>query len=257
MRRPYVIAHRGISGRYPENTLLSFQKAIEAKTDWIELDVHMTADGNVIVSHDWTADRCTDGHGAFNTMTLQQVKQLDAGIRRGAEFAGTRIPTLEETLDFMGDGRIRMCIEIKGKETGDNLRVAWETVKLLQKYNCLQYVVLSSYNPETLCTLKTWEPLIATSLDPTPQDGSFTPWELCQQVLKYNINAMMHDYSKITPELIDEAHQHGFSLWTWTVNKPDEMRQIIAMEPDAIMTDHADVLLKIVDEMVPARTSTP
>jgi glycerophosphoryl diester phosphodiesterase len=253
MHRPYVIAHRGISGRYPENTLLAFQKAIEAKADWIELDVHMTADNVVIVSHDWIAERCTDGYGPYNMKTLQEVRQLDAGIRRGAEFAGTRVPTLEETLDFMGDGRIRMCIEIKGKETGDNLRVAWETVKLLQKHNCLRYVVISSYNPEALQAIKTWEPLIATSLDPTPQDGSFTPWELCQQVLRYNINAMMHDYSKITPELIDEAHQHGFSLWAWTVNNPDEMRKLIALEPDAIMTDYADVLRAIVDEMTPPR----
>ncbi len=247
--RPYVIAHRGISGRYPENTQLSFQKAIEAGADWIELDVHLTADNAVIVSHDWTADRCTDGHGAFNLKTLQEVKLLDAGIRRGAEFAGTRIPTLDEALDFMGDGRIRLCIEIKGATTGDNLRVAWETVRILQKRGFMRYVVLSSYNPEALKAIKTWEPLIATSLDPTPQDGSLTPWELCQQVLKYNINAMMHDYAKITPELLDEAHQHGFSLWAWTVNQPDEMRRMVEMGVDAIMTDYADTLRTVVDEM--------
>ena len=249
--RPYVIAHRGISGRYPENTLIAFQKAIEAKADWIELDVYTTADDVVIVTHDGNAERCTDGHGRFRHKTLEQVKQLDAGSWKSPEFAGTRIPTLEETLDFMGDGRIRICIEIKGETTGDSLRTAWNTVRILQRRNLQRYVVVSSFDPEALRALKTWEPLIATSLDPTPQDGSLTPWELCQQVLKHNINAMQHTYETLTPEIIDEAHQHGFSLWAWTVNDPDHMRKVVALEPDAIMTDHADVLRGIVDEMFP------
>ena len=247
--RPYVIAHRGISGRYPENTLLAFQRAIEAHSDWIELDVQTTSDDVVIVCHDGTADRCTNGHGYFKTMTLREVKQLDAGIRFGSSFAGERIPTLEETLDFLGDGRIRVCIEIKGHTTGDCLETAWGTVRILQERKFLRHAVISSFNPEALRTLKTWEPLIATSLDPTPQDGTLTPWELCQQVLGFNINAMQHTYDTLTPDLIEEAHQHGFSLWTWTVNQPDDMRRMVEMGVDAIMTDYADVLRGIVDEM--------
>src|SRR5205823_4626291 len=173
--RPYVIAHRGISGRYPENTLLAFQRAIEARSDWIELDVQTTLDDVVIVAHDGSADRCTNGHGDFKNMTLAEVKQLDAGIRFGRSFAGERIPTLEETLDFLGDGRIRLCIEIKGHTTGDNFRTAWETVRILQERNFLRYAVVSSFNHEALRAIKTWEPLVATSLDPDPQDGSCTP----------------------------------------------------------------------------------
>jgi glycerophosphoryl diester phosphodiesterase len=247
--RPYVIAHRGISGRYPENTLLAFEKAVDAGSDWIELDVHTTADDIVIVSHDTQADRCTDGHGYFKTMTLPQVKQLDAGRWLDESFAGQRIPTLEETLDLIGDSRVRLCIEIKGDDTGDYLRTAWGTVHLLQKHDFLRYTIISSFNHECLRAVKTWEPLIATSLDPEPQDGSLTPWELCQQVLGFNINSMQHKYETLTPETIDEAHQHGFSLWTWTVNEPEDMRRMIEMGVDAIMTDHADVLRQIVDEM--------
>ena len=247
--RPYVIAHRGISGRYPENTLLAYQHAIDAGADWIELDVQTTADGVVIVSHDATAERCTNGHGSFRTMTLQQVKQLDAGSWFNPSFAGQRIPTLEDTLDFMGDGRIRICIEIKGADMGDYMRTAWGTVDLLRKRGILRHIVVSSFSPETLRAIKNWEPLVATSLDPDPQDGTLTPWELCQQVLGFNINAMQHVYNTVTPELIDEAHQHGFSLWTWTVNKPDDMRRMVEMGVDAIMTDYADVLRGVVDEM--------
>jgi glycerophosphoryl diester phosphodiesterase len=143
---------------------------------------------------------------------------------------------------------VRLCIEVKGHTTADNLRTGWETVRILQRRNYLQKVVVSSFNHEALKAIRAWEPLIATSLDPEPQDGSLSPWELCQQVLKYNITAMQHRYDTLTPELIDEAHQHGFALWTWTVNDADTMRRMIAMGVDAIMTDHADVLRAIVDE---------
>jgi glycerophosphoryl diester phosphodiesterase len=245
---PLVIAHRGISGRYPENTLIAFQRAVEAGSDWIELDVQTTVDGVVIVSHDGTADRCTDGHGPFKAMTLHDVKQLDAGSWMDSKFAGERIPTLEETLDFLGDGRIRLCIEVKGGDTADCLSTAWGTVRLLQKRGFLRHAMISSFNHECLRAVKTWEPLVATSLDPTPQDGSCTPWELCQQVLGFNINAMQHVYDTLTPDIIEEAHHHGFSLWTWTVNKADDMRRMIEMGVDAIMTDYADVLRPLVDE---------
>src|SRR5579871_1289558 len=246
--RPYVIAHRGISGRYPENTLLAFQKAIDVGSDWIELDVQTTIDDVVIVCHDGTADRCTNGHGLFKNMTLDEVKKLDAGIQFGSSFAGERIPTLEETLDYLGDGRIRLCIEIKGHTTGDNMRTAWETVHILQQRKFLRHAVVSSFNHEALRAIKSWEPLIATSLDPDPQDGTCTPWELCQQVLRFNINAMQHTYTTLTREIIEEAHHHGFSLWAWTVNDPDDMRRVIDMGADAIMTDYADVLVKILAE---------
>lgn len=248
--RPYVIAHRGISGRYPENTLLAFEKAIEAGTDWIEIDVRTSTDDVVFLAHDGSADRTTDGHGLFKNMSLAQVKALDAGRYMGAQFAGERVPTLEETLDFI-DSRVRLCIEIKGEDIGDYLRTAWNTVSILLKRNYLRHVMIASFNHECLRAVKAWEPLICTSLDPEPQDGSLTPWELCQQVLGYNINAMQHTYDKITPELIDEAHQHGFSLWAWTVNEPDDMRRMVEMGVDAIMTNYADVLRGIVDEMAP------
>jgi glycerophosphoryl diester phosphodiesterase len=248
-RPPYVIAHRGTSGRFPENTPVAFEHAVQIGADWIELDVHTTLDDVVIVSHDSWADRCTDGKGPFQTKTLAEVKQLDAGRWFGEQFAGQRVPTLDEALDLLG-GKIRLCIEIKGATTGDNLHTAYNTVTLLQKRGYLQNVVVSSFNHEALRAIKAWEPLLATSLDPTPQDGSLTPWELCQQVLGYNINAMQHEYTTLTPELVDECHQHGFVLWTWTVNEPEDMRRMIDMGVDAIMTDYADVLRKIVDESV-------
>ena len=116
------IAHRGASGRFPENTLAAFAAAIEAGAQMCELDVQLTRDGAVVVMHDDTVDRTTDGRGAVRGMTLEELKRLDAGVRFGNEFSGERIPTLEEVF-ALTRGRCGLNIEIKaangkGKEAG-------------------------------------------------------------------------------------------------------------------------------------------
>jgi len=245
--RPYVIAHRGTSGRFPENTLPAFQHAVEIGADWVEFDVMTTADGVVVVNHDSSVDRCTNGTGKIRDMTLEQVKGLDAGVRFGDKFVGVRIPTLEESLDFFESQSVRLCIEIKGETTDESIQTARKTVDMLQRRGSLQRVVISSFDGECLRTIKTWEPLLATSLDPDRQDGTYTPWELCQQVLRCHANSMQHTHEFLTAEIVNEAHLHGFSLWTWTANKPEDMRRVLPMGVDAIMSDYPDVLRAIVD----------
>jgi glycerophosphoryl diester phosphodiesterase len=247
--RPYVIAHRGTSGRYPENILPAFQNAIEVGADWIEFDVMTTSDGVVVLNHDSTVDRCTNGTGKVGEMLLAQIKELDAGIRMGEKFAGVRIPTLEEALDFLEGQPVRLCIEIKGETTDESIQTARKTVDILQRRASLQRSVISSFDGNCLLAIKNWEPLLATSLDPDKQDGSYTPWELCQQVLRCHANSMQHTHEFLTAEIVDEAHQHGFSLWTWTTNEPEDMRRVIPMGVDAIMTDYPDVLRQIVDSV--------
>ncbi len=245
--RPYVIAHRGTSGRYPENTIPAFQHAIEIGADWIEFDVMSTSDGVVVVNHDGTVDRCTNGTGKVSEMSLAQIKQLDAGIRFGDKFAGVRMPTLEESLDFLERQPVRLCVEIKGETTDESIETARKTVEILQRRASLQRSVISSFDANCLREIKNWEPLLATSLDPDKQDGTYTPWELCQQVLRCHANSMQHTYDFLTAEIVNEAHLHGFALWAWTVNEPDDMRRVIPLGVDAIMSDYPDTLRQIVD----------
>lgn len=245
--KPYVIAHRGASGNYPENTLLAFQQAIEMGVDWIELDVMTTSDGVVIVSHDTRADRCTDGTGSIPAMTLEQVKQLDAGIRPGEAFKGERIPTLHEALDYIGD-KARVCIEIKGDTTDDFIRHARYTVEVLERRGSLRRVVISSFNADCLQAIKIWQPLLVTSLDPDRQDGTYSAWQLCEKVLGCGANFLMHSHDTLTPEIVDECHQHGFGLWTWTINNENAMQCAINLGVDAIMTDYPALLRQVVDK---------
>lgn len=114
------VAHRGASGSYPENTLLAFRKALEIGADEIELDLHSTKDGHLVVMHDGTVDRTTDGTGAIGEMTLTEIKALDAGSAFGERFRGERVPTWEEALDLV-QGKVGLNVHLKdgGDADGD------------------------------------------------------------------------------------------------------------------------------------------
>ncbi len=147
---PYVVAHRGVSAFCPENTLAAFRAAVALEVDWIELDVVTTADGVVIISHDTAADRCTNSSRAFKAMTLEAVKTLDAGVHLGADFAGERIPTLDDVITLVERSAIRLNVEIKGDTLDDMLTTARATMTLLQRRNFLRQSTISSFNAECL-----------------------------------------------------------------------------------------------------------
>lgn len=244
-KTPYIIAHRGLSATYPENTLLSFQKAVDLGVDWIELDVVTTADGAVIVSHDTTADRCTNGTGAFSMMPLEQVETLDAGVRFDAKFAGEGIPLLHQVIDMVEKTSVALSIEIKGDTREAFQSTARATVTLLHRRNFLRRASIASFDLECLRSVRTWEPLLTTNLDPTPQNGSLTPWELCHQCLHAGANFMGYNYERLTQDIIDEAHLHGLALWAWTINDEAAVRRIAALDVDAILSDDAVMLKRI------------
>ena len=111
-RRVVVISHRGEHLHHPENTMPAFEEAVRLGADYIEVDVRTTADGKLVLSHDATVDRCTNGTGEVAKMTFDQVRGLDAGIKKGPEFAGTRVPTFDEVLDF-ARGKINVYVDVK------------------------------------------------------------------------------------------------------------------------------------------------
>lgn len=246
--RAYNIAHQGFSAHYPPNTLTAFRQAVAAGADIIELDVVATADNVVVVSHDTTVDRCTDGHGYIPDMTLAQVKALDAGIRFGAQFAGERIPTLEETIAWARTQPVRLCIEIKADTTEQYLRHGRLTVALLQRLNHIRPVTLTSFSPTLVRAIRAQEPLLAVALDPPVQDGSCTAWEVVQEVLACGANFVLHDYRGLRAEIVAEAHQHGFALWAWTADEPDDMRRVLDMGVDGLMTNRPDLLRDVLRE---------
>lgn len=248
--QPYIIAHQGASALRPPNTISAFRHAIELGADWIELDVVTTSDAVVVVSHDTSVDRCTNGHGYIAQMPWAQIAKLDAGTRFGQQFAGERIPTLEETVEFAREQPIRLCIEIKADTMDEFLRTARLTVQVLQARHYIRPAVITSFSAECVRAVKEMEPLLSVALDPDRQDGTYSPWELCQQVLDCGANFMLHDYKALTADIVDEAHQHGFGLWAWTVDDPEQMRRTAATGADGIMTNRPDLLKAVLEERV-------
>ena len=147
-KKMQIIAHRGASGIAPENTMPAFEAAVEAKADYIELDVHLSKDNRVVVMHDYSVDRTTNGTGMLAELDADYIKTLDAGEKFGAQFIGTKVPFLEEVIQTI-NGRTKLLIEIKEKQN-TNTGIEKETVKLIKKYQAQDWCVVQSFNDESI-----------------------------------------------------------------------------------------------------------
>ena len=146
----YVAAHRGWSSQYPENTLLAFEKALELDVDQLELDLHMTKDGHLVLIHDNTLDRTTNGTGLICDYTLQQLKQLDAGAWKGEQFKGLQIPTFIEFMELVKDHpTITLDVELKDypRDQGKNAYIACDkALEIIDQYGFADRVVINTWS---------------------------------------------------------------------------------------------------------------
>lgn len=237
------IAHRGASAAAPSNTLASFEKAAGFGADGIEFDVHLSADGVPVVIHDATVDATTDGSGRVAEMTLAQLKQLDAGSWFDPAFAGERIPTLEEALETMGS-RLLFNVELKSASLwGDGLERA--TVAQVKRHGLDERVLFSSFNPLSLRRIKRIAPHIPVGLLYAPN----LPLPLYQVLLKALVphEACHPGYATVDAHYIAWARRRGYRVNVWTVDDPDEMRRLIRLGVDGIITNVPDVLRRVLE----------
>ena len=235
---PQIFAHRGARRVAPENTLPAFAAALEMGADGIELDVHLTADGQLVVIHDFNVQKTTDGHGEVERMTADEVARLDAGSHFSPVFAGTRIPRLEEVLDLVGD-RCRVNIEIKSNDP--YARDASDSVAaLIRARNLYAQVIVSSFNPITLIKMRHLDPAIALGM---LYDGEMPPFFRPVWAGPPISPQAQHPHHG----LVDEAYMAwarkiGAQVNTWTVNEPTEARRLADLGVDTLITDVPDVL---------------
>lgn len=235
------IAHRGASAQYPENTLLAFRRAIEMGVDYLELDVQMTRDGELVVMHDETLDRTTNGAGFVHEHTLKQIRELDAGRGEG-------VPTLTEVLELARAHEVRLCIEVKGVDAAASVQIAEVVVRAVQQAGFVPFTVITSFFPDALRRAKTLEPRFATLLDPSPQDGSLTPLEICEQTLAAHANIISYDFRYVSEQVARAAQLAGLALWPWAPNTPAEIRPLLALGVPGIMSDRPDLLNEVLHE---------
>ena len=225
-------AHRGFSARYPENTMLAFQKAIETGCDGIELDIHVSRDGKIVVIHDETVNRTTNGTGFVKDMDYAELRALDAG-------KGEHIPSIEEYFDLVEKYPLLTNIELKNS-------VFWyegmeeKIIEMIRKRGMGERIIFSSFNhfsilkckklaPEIRCGFLVWSWIIDV--------GAYTK--------KHGIEGIHPEYRSLTGEAVREIQSGGVAINTYTVDDRESMERLIALGVDSIITDDPELLNKV------------
>ncbi len=229
-----VIAHRGASGNAPENTLAAFRKAVALGATFIETDLQLSRDAHFVAIHDETVNRTTNGQGAVHGMTLTELRRLDAGSWFGSEFAGERIPTLEEILEFSKKNDVVFYLEIKpgGSWGGEHALIG-----SLRESGEIPRVVVISFDAAIVLNLRKIEPTLMTGL---LYDGQIeTPMD---KAVAIGARQLLVRGDLVTPALLAEARKKDLQVVCWTVNHPAHMRMLAAAGVDGIMSDYPDRL---------------
>lgn len=249
-----VIAHRGGRGLGPENTLAAFRLSLAAGADVLEMDVRSTADGHLVIIHDDSVDRTTNGRGAVQGMTLFQLKNLDAGYRwtsdAGQSFPfrghGISVPTIAEV--FEATAGTPLIVELKE----DRPTAARSLCNELGRYDRTADVLVASAHREVLEDFRSACPSVATAAGPAEAlrfyllsrlDLSFLYSPIAQALL---VPRTVKGRELVTPAFVKAAHGRNLNVSVWTVNAEDEMRQLIRAGVDGIITDYPDRLAVVV-----------
>lgn len=233
-RHPVITGHRGFQARYPENTLISFQAAVAAGADMLEMDVNITRDGVPVIIHDDTVERTTDGHGRIDRLLLQEIRELDAGRWFSPRFAGQRIPTLQEVLDQFA-GKVLLNIEIKAYgKTGSAARgdVEHAVVQMVARSDAMAGVLISSFDASILANVNRLTPAPAVALI-SHRISNDEALAACRElgVFSYHPNFQFIDAS-----LVAAMHAAGIRVFPFNANTAAEIRQLAVLEADGVIT---------------------
>lgn len=241
-----VIGHRGASAYYPENTMVAFRAAYEMGAEMVELDVLLSKDGVPVVIHDETLKRTTNGKGNVHDYTLAELKQLDAGSWFGKKFAGEKIPTLEEVIQF-AKGTIALNIEIKTEAVRNDLHggIEEKSLALVKKYDMQEHVLFSSFDFRAIEHLRELDGEIATALlYEKKQSKRKSPVQLSRE---YRSMAFNCSRKQLSEKWMDSLRESGIPVFIYTVNKEKEMKRLIDMGVSGIFSDKPDVLRQVAD----------
>ena len=242
--RMRVIAHRGFSGEAPENTMAAFRKAIEIGADMIELDVLLSRDGQVVVIHDATLDRTTNGTGNVAEHSLAELADLDGGTWFSPAYKNQRIPTLKEVLD-LARGKILVNVEIKTEAVTDELGggITEKVVELVRTHDMRDQVVVSSFDPRALEQMRRLDPGITTAalFNRDLHEGK-SPREVMDEVGSRGFNV---SHERVDAAVTRICHEMGRPVAVYTVNEVEKMEELLELGVDALFTDFPDRLLEL------------
>lgn len=253
--RPLVFAHRGGGGLFPENTLEAFKYSADLGVDVLELDIHSTSDGKLVVLHDRTVDRTTNGQGNVKDLTLEDLKRLDAGYRfttdGGQTFPfrgkGITVPTLEEILAAFP----ATTFNIEPKQQTPSITKS--LCAILREKNATGNVIVGSFRQEVLDEFRAECSEVATSASPSEASkflayyktgiaASYTPPMQALQIPE-NLGYL----NVVSKDFVEAAHKLNLKVHVWTINKPEDMQRLLDIGVDGIMTDYPDRLLNLLN----------
>lgn len=230
-----VIAHRGASGYAPENTLAAFKRGVALGATFIETDLQLTRDSRFVAMHDATLNRTTNGQGKVHDMTMAELRRLDAGSWFGSEFAGERIPTLDDILEFSKKNDVVFYLELKpgGSWGGEHALVG-----ALRESGEIPRAVVISFDADILARVRRIEPTLMTGL---LYDGQIE--EPLEKALGVGARQLAVRGDLVTPALLKDARKRDLQVVCWTVNHPAHIRMLMAAGVDGIMSDYPDRLV--------------
>jgi glycerophosphoryl diester phosphodiesterase len=227
-----VVAHRGFSGIYPENTLLAFEKAVEIGADFLELDIHQAKDGNIVVCHDATIDRTTNGSGFIKEMEYSELLKWDAGSWKG--YPGEKIPLLSDVFRKVGD-KIKIFIEIKECNVPD-------LISLIKEFRMERRVIVGSFNLEYIKQMRSLCGEICTALI-----SSRIPEDL-DLLIKLGIRQLSIEFHQLHKGIVKELVSRGFLVNAWTPDPEEDLKRCLTFGVQFLTTNRPDILKEIIQE---------
>lgn len=219
---PLVVAHRGASATHPENTLEAFEAAVRAGAKMVEFDVRLTADGVPVILHDADVSRTTDGAGAVAGLTLEQLRRLDAGSWFGPDFAGEKVPLLEDVLGWV---RGRLLVDVEVKAAG----VEPALVDLIRRTGTSDLVMVSSFNPQVLVRARALAPDVALGLLQVLPDPD--------AAVRWGVSVLLPAVAATGPEVVSRCRQAGLRVVPWTARTEADLRRAAGLGVDGIIVD--------------------
>jgi len=223
MTKILKISHRGASAYEPENTLRAIKRALEYAVDMVEVDARETRDGQIVVIHDETLQRTTNGRGYVHQTSFSQLRRLDAG-------KGERVPMLQEVIDLV-KGRVGLVVELKDPRTADKV------AEILAKNNFVDQTIVTSFIHSAVKTVKEVNPQIKTGVI-----FRSAPIKPSQLALDANANALFPYHKYVTTRMIDDAHSNYLTVNVWTVDTREEIEHYAEIGVDGVVTNRPDLL---------------
>ena len=234
-----IFAHRGFSGKYPENTMLAFEKAVEIGVDGIELDVHLTKDNEIVIIHDEDIKRTTDGEGLVKDMTLEELRKFDASATFRGQYGFCGIPTLREYFELVKDTPIVTNIELK---TGvyEYHTIEQRVIDMVREFGLSDKIIFSSFNHFTVKRCEEIAPEIKRGF----LTGDWL-YDFGKYTAERNVQCCHPWHISLSEETVKEMHDAGCEINTWTVNEYEDIKKLSAWGVDSLIGNFPDRMIEV------------